>query len=222
MRIKLIGCHSTRNEVLALGVSSEVDCEFLDFSFHADPLQLHRKLQSRINACQHYDQIILTYGRCAHAVAGLASPRVPLILPKAHDCISLLLGSDVRRQALNAVHPSVYYFSQGWLQYGRDPYTEYCEYRKRYGEKDAAYLIRSLYGNYQEAMFIQTVGEGAKLEKYRQRVSLIANFFGWKVREVTGDLTLLKAVISRQRGPDVMRVAPGTPIVLEEESHYAD
>jgi hypothetical protein len=222
VQIKLIGCLSTKNEVLETGVSSFVDCDFLDFSLHAFPDQLHKELQRRIDASQDYDMIILTYGRCSHAVEGLVSATVPLVLPKAHDCISVLLGSDLRRQELSKDNPAVYYFSQGWLEYGRDPYAEYLEYVDKYGEDDAQYLIQTLYGTYREAVFIRTNCEAKKLEQYRQRVRQIADFFGWKVSEIEGNLALLNAVITRKRHPDVIRVAPGTPIVLEEENSYAD
>lgn len=214
MRIKLIGCLSTKNEVLEMGLSSQVDCDFLDFSLHAFPDKLHKELQRKIDASQDYAIIILTYGRCSHAVEGLVSATVPMILPNTHDCISLMLGSDSRRLELSKYNPAIYYFSQGWLDYGRDPYTEYLEYFDKYGEADAAYLINTLYGTYREAVFIRTNCEEEKLEQYRQKVRQIARFFGWEVSEVMGNLALLNAVVNRQQYPGVIRVAPGTPIVL--------
>ncbi|QDR81644.1 DUF1638 domain-containing protein [Sporomusa termitida] len=221
MRIKLIGCQATKNEVTGLGLPATVDCEFLDFSWHAFPDELHQEIQRRIDASQNYDLIILTYGRCSHALAGLVSASVPMVVPAAHDCVSLLLGSDRRRQQLSARNPAVYYFSQGWLKYGRDPYAEYQEYLEKYGEEDALYLIQTLYGKYEEAVFIRTC-EGETLRQCRQQVNRIAGFFNWKVSEVPGDLALLAAVVNRELLPDVIRVAPGNPIIVEEGNWYAD
>ncbi len=215
MRIKLIGCPSTRNEVVATQLSPAVDCDFLNFSLHAYPDELHNELQRRINASQEYDLIILTYGRCLHAVAGLVSAAVPLVLPAVHDCISLLLGSDLERQRLAVLNPAIYYFSQGWLDYGRDPYAEYQEYVAKYGPAAAKYLIRTLYGAYRGAVLIRTC-EGEKLQQCRQKVNVIADFFEWSVSEVIGDLSLLRAVIGAKQHPDVIRVAPGKSVVLEE------
>ncbi|WP_371371749.1 DUF1638 domain-containing protein [Sporomusa aerivorans] len=222
MRIKLIGCISTKNEVLAMQPGSPADCVFFDFSLHACPGKLHRELQQTINTCQDYDKIILTYGRCSRAVEGLASARVPLVLPNAHDCISVLLGSDLRRQEQSARNPAAYYFSQGWLDYGRNPYDEYLEYIEKYGQDKAHYLIQSLYGAYREAIFIRTAADRKKIEEYRQKVKQIASFFGWKISEVAGDLELLNAVVNQLSHPGVIRVAPGTPIVLEEGIFNAD
>jgi hypothetical protein len=221
VRIKLIGCHATKSEVVGLGLSTTIDCEFLDFALHAFPWELHQEIQRSIDASQGYDLIILTYGRCSHAVAGLVSAAVPMVLPAAHDCISLLLGSNLRRQQLSELNPAVYYFSQGWLDYGRDPYSEYLEYFDKYGEADARYLIQTLYGRYREAVFIRTC-EGEKLRQCRQKVTEIAEFFEWKVTEVVGDPELLAAVVNRKQHPDVIRVAPGNPIVLEEGNWFAD
>ncbi len=215
VRIKLIGCPSTKNEVLAMKLSPDVDCDFLDFSLHAFPNELHNELQCRINASQEYDLIILTYGRCSQVVAGLISAAVPLVLPAVHDCISLLLGSDLERQRLAILNPAIYYFSQGWLDYGRDPYAEYQEYVDKYGLADGEYLIRTLYGTYQGAMLIRTC-EGEKLEQCRRKVSVIADFFQWTVSEVIGDLTLLTAVVGARQHPDVIWVTPGKPLVWKE------
>ncbi|BBB91807.1 MAG TPA: DUF1638 domain-containing protein [Methylomusa anaerophila] len=215
MRIKLIGCPSTRNEVMAMELPSNVDCEFLDFSLHAFPDELHNELQRRIDASQAYDLIILLYGRCSRAVAGLVSAGIPMVLPAVHDCISLLLGSDLRRQQLSARNPAVYYFSQGWLEYGRDPYAEYCEYVDKYGTADAGYLIRTLYGTYRGAVLIRTCG-GGKIEECRQKVKNIADFFDWSVTEVEGDLGLLTAVVGGKQHPDIIWVPPGKPVKLEE------
>lgn len=202
-----------------MGLASHVDCDFLDFSLHAFPDQLHKELQRRIDASQEYNLILLTYGRCSHAVEGLVSAAVPMVLPNTHDCISLLLGSDLRRQELAKHKPAVYYFSQGWLDYGRDPYAEYLEYVDKYGEANAKYLISTLYGTYQEAVFIRTDCEQEKLEQHRKKVRQIAGFFGWEVSEIMGNLALLNAVVNSKQYPGVIRVAPGTPIVLEEDSH---
>lgn len=221
MRIKLIGCPSTKNEVVAMGTCPTIDYEFLDFSLHALPYELHTALQRSIDASQHYDLIILTYGRCSRAVAGLVSVAVPLILPKVHDCISLLLGADVRRQQLSARNPAVYYFSQGWLDYGRDPYAEYLEYVDKYGQENAAYLIQTLYGRYQETVFVRTC-DGEKLEECRRRVEMIAGFFNWRVSELAGDLGLLTKLVNGKPCPAVIRVQPGNPIIIDEGEDYAD
>lgn len=214
IKIKLIGCDSTKNEVSSLGIPDSMDCEFLDFNYHGKPDLLHIRLQEIINQSQNFDLIIMTYSRCSNVVVGLISPRVPLLLPKTHDCISLLLGSNERQLKLLKENPGVYYFSRGWLDYGRTPYAEYLEYVDRFGQKKAADLIRMLYGSYNKAVLIITLGT-QDIEKYREKVRLIADFFNWDVGEIEGDLQLLTTVLKGSAEQDTVYVEPGQVITNE-------
>ncbi|MFZ5642491.1 MAG: DUF1638 domain-containing protein [Bacillota bacterium] len=211
MKIKLIGCHSTMNEVRWLGADSEADCVFLDYSFHARPDKLHRKLQEIINESQDYDLIILTYSRCSNSVIGLVSPNVPLLFPATHDCIGLMLGSNARHMKMFKKSPATYYFSQGWLDYGRTPYAEFLEYRERYGENKAKKIINALYGRYKKAVLIITPGM-KDIDNYRLQVKEIADFFGWEAGEVEGDLNLLKSVLNGYGTLETVYVKPGKPV----------
>jgi len=214
MRIKLIGCASSKNEVEWLGTLENTDCEFLDYSYHANPGKLHSKLQEIINASQDYDLIILTYSRCSNSLIGLTSPKTPILFPDTHDCIGLLLGSNEKHLKTLRENVDAYYFSQGWLDYGRTPYAEYLEYEKRYGEKKARYLIESLYGRYSKAILIKTPGM-KHLDYYREKVKEIADFFGWQVEEFEGDVTLLTSVVKGKLGPEMVYIEPGQKITEE-------
>lgn len=214
MRIKLIGCHSTMNEIHAQGLNQGMDCKFLDYSYHARPDKLNAKIQEIINESQDYDLIILTYGRCSNSMLGLLSPRVPLLFPATHDCIGLMLGSTTRHMELFKENYLTYYFSQGWLDYGRTPLAEYYEYEAKYGEKKARKLIKTLYGRYQKAILIKTPGI-KDFERYRQKVQEIADFFGWEVGEIEGDIGLLTSVVRGIKAPESIYVNAGQVITLE-------
>lgn len=214
MKVKLIGCQSTMNEVRWLGSEQEMECEFLDYSFHARPDNLHRKLQELIDQSQDYDLIILTYGRCSNSVVGLLSPRVPLLFPATHDCIGLMLGSNARHMEMFRENSRTYYFSQGWLDYGRTPYAEYLEYVDKFGEKKAKKLIDALYGRYQKAVLIITPGM-KDIEGYREKVREIAGFFGWEVGEAEGELNLLNSVVHGVQAAETVYVEPGNSVTLD-------
>jgi len=211
LRTKLIGCQSTMNEIQTQELNKGMDCEFLDYNLHARPDKLHNKLQEIINESQDYDLIILSYGKCSNTMLGLLSPHVPLLFPATHDCIGLMLGSKARHMELFKKNPLTYYFSQGWLDYGRTPLAEYYEYEARYGEKKARKLIETMYGSYKKAIFIITPGID-DLERYRQKVQEIANFFVWEVEEIEGDMSLLASVTKGIRSPESIYVEAGTEI----------
>lgn len=211
MRTKLIGCQSTMNEIQTQELNKGMDCEFLDYSFHARPDKLHNKLQEIINESQDYDLIILSYGQCSNTMLGLLSPHVPLLFPATHDCIGLILGSKARHMELFKKNPLTYYFSQGWLDYGRTPLAEYYEYESKYGEKKARMLIETMYGSYKKAIFIITPGIN-DLERYRQKVKEIAAFFDWEVEEIEGDMSLLASVTKGIRSSESIYVEAGTEV----------
>jgi len=53
------------------------------------------------------------------------------VVPRAHDCITLLLGSKERYAKLFGERPGTYWYSAGWLEIGKDfpmsPWTAmYC------------------------------------------------------------------------------------------------
>jgi len=214
IKIKLIGCDSTKNEVSSLGVPEIMDYEFLDFDYHGKPDLLHGRLQEIIERSQDYDLIIMTYSRCSNVVVGLLSRHVPLLLPKTHDCISLLLGSNERQLKLLKENPGTYYFSRGWLDYGRTPYDEYLEYVDRFGQEKAAELIRMLYGNYNKAVLIVTLGM-KDIDIYREKVRKIADFLGWDVGEEEGDLRVLSALLNGRTGRDTVYVDPGRTVTVD-------
>jgi len=216
MKIKLIGCASTMNEVRWLGIPENTDCEYLDFDMHGNPAKLHDKLQEIIDRSQDYDLIILTYSRCSHLLIDLVSPKVPLVFPNTHDCIGLLLGSNDRHMSFNNANSGVYYFSQGWLSYGKTPYAEYLEYVKKYGEENARNLIDALYGGYKKAVLIITPGM-ENIDGYREKMKSIADFFGWETAEVEGDLGLLEALIKGKKHPDLIIIPPGVRV---SEEHF--
>ncbi|ATW27268.1 DUF1638 domain-containing protein [Candidatus Formimonas warabiya] len=218
MKIKLVGCASTMNEVKWLGVPENTDCEFLDFDLHGNPARLHDKLQQIIHDSQDYDFIILTYNRCSNVLINLVSPKVPLLLPKTHDCIGLLLGSHDRHMEFSRENSAVYYFSQGWLDYGRSPYSEYLGYLEKYGEENARSLIDTLYGRYKKAVLIITPGM-KDVGHYRKKVKEIADFFGWETTEIEGDITLLAALVQGKENLDTVLVEPGVTITEELLGH---
>lgn len=217
MKIKLIGCESTKNEVYWLGISKDTECEFLDFDLHGRPPQLHTKLQKIIDLSQDFDLIILTYNRCSNVLLNLVSPKAPLIFPKTHDCIGLLLGSNERHLEFTRENPAVYYFSQGWLDYARTPYAEYLEYVKKYGEENAKSLIDTLYGQYKKAVLIVTPGM-KELDHYREKMKEIADFFSWETDEIQGDVNILADLIKGKEHPELVQISPGVRIT---EEHFS-
>ena len=101
MRIKCIACDVLARPVyLAAAHSSHVvDVVFERFGLHINPKNLRQVLQAHINAADQldcYDAVILAYGLCGQVVHGLQAGAIPLVIPRAHDCVTLFLGGRER------------------------------------------------------------------------------------------------------------------------------
>ena len=99
MLLKLIACNVFQREAcLCLARSPHViDVEFFELGEHAQPSRLNQALQAKIdqteNAAKAYAAILLLYGLCGNATNGLQTRQTRLVLPRAHDCCTILLGS---------------------------------------------------------------------------------------------------------------------------------
>src|SRR5512135_166041 len=125
MRLLVIGCEVLLREL----------CDAVARSPHQADVQFHTKglhdrgsksmratLQAAIDevAPGSYDAILLGYGLCGNGLAGLEARSIPLVIPRAHDCIALLMGSKDCFERYFQDHPRVYYRSAGWVERGAD------------------------------------------------------------------------------------------------------
>ena len=97
---------------------------------------------------------------------------IPLVVPRAHDCITLFLGSKERYLDYFQKHPGVYFKTSGWIergeglnQYRQDSIEQqsgmtqtYEELVAKYGEDNAKFLYEQLCNmtrNYSGLTFIE-------------------------------------------------------------------
>ncbi len=162
MRLKLLGCEVLTREIChRLAASPHViDAEFTRIGLHNIPVDLRREIQHRIDAASAggYDAILLCYGLCGNATAGLCARGIPLIIPRAHDCCTLLLGSKAAFKFHFADKPSSRFTSAGYMERSAESIANhpgsiaraiglperYEDYVLKYGEDNARYLWETL------------------------------------------------------------------------------
>ncbi len=107
MRLKCLSCEALARMVYLCAAQSPhlVDVEMFKLGLHNRPGDLRERLQAAVDAVPagEYDAIVLGYGVCGQATVGLAARHTPLVIPRAHDCITLYLG-DRQRLRTNPVH----------------------------------------------------------------------------------------------------------------------
>ncbi len=229
-RYRLIACEVLARECAAAmsTCAAVVDAEFLPKGLHdVGEERMSSRIQAAIDATDPaYDAILLAYGLCNYGVRGLHA-EVPLVLPRAHDCITLLLGSRQRYAEYFAVNPGTFYKSPGWIERDSDPNANPASITARlgmardretlaaqYGEDNADFLMDTLgdwLQSYHKVAFIDTgVGDTAH---YLKTVEELARDRGWEMERVAGSRALLERLLSGQwPEEDFLVLAPGARV----------
>lgn len=234
LRLKVIACDVLNREVSYLGSLSQcyVDTTFLHQGLHNTPDKLRSMLQEEIdkvnegfpynyfNTVPHYDYIVLGYGLCSNGIAGITSEKIPLVIPRGHDCITLLLGSKEHYKEYFEQNPGTYWYTIGWTerscQPGEDRYNRlFRDYVERYGEENAEFLMsmeQSWFTDYKNAAYINwgCLKTSAFCKEYTKKS---AEFLNWTYSELEGDESLMKRLLNGEFNEDeVLIVPPGRKV----------
>jgi hypothetical protein len=204
----------------------KADFEILPFDLHETPSELASEVQKTIDKVSNsgnYDRIVLGYGICGKGTEGLKAGNIPLVIPQAHDCITLFLGSDAAYKEQFNKCPGTYYFTAGWFDENPN-YEESLriglnveKFGKKYKAEDLKIIEQFLAGwqkNYSRAVFVRNAGDKDD-DKYRQTTKEIAEKYGWKYEELTGSTRLLeKLLVAKKSDEEILIVPPGFSLVF--------
>lgn len=239
MRLLLIGCGMLLRELSDAIVHSPnlVDAKSLPAGLHDwGAKSMRQQIQQEIDAadCANYDAIVLGYALCGMGIAGLKAPAIPLVLPRAHDCITLLMGSRAKYSEYFHANKGVYFRSVGWIERGREMHDQLganglSQDREaliaKYGEDNGQFLYeqatryRTSYG---KLTYIRTGSE------FDDNFALLARDEAreknWKYEELMGDVTLFRRLLAGDWQSDFLVVPPGQTVIatLDDEIVSAD
>jgi hypothetical protein len=232
MRLLLIGCSVLLRELSDAIVHSPhlIDAQFLPAGLHdTGSKTMRQRIQEAIEGAEgkKYDAIALGYALCGTGLVEVAARSVPLVLPRAHDCITLLMGSrDKYKEYFNA-NPGVYFRSVGWVERDDELVEQAagiglsCNLQAlidKYGEDSGRFLYEEMMGyrrSYSQLTFIRTGLEVG--ESFRQRAQAEAAEKGWKFEEYSGSVLLFHRLLSGDWNDDFLIVPPGHQIVATND-----
>lgn len=154
----VVCCETLRLEMEAARArtGSALPCVWIESGLHNVPDRLRAALKKALGGLgAHTERVLLSMGFCGNAVVGLRTGDYELILPRADDCISILLGSHARRSAVCGEAPT-YFLTRGWLDGERNIWAEYQYACKKYGKRRADSLFRTVLAHYERLAVLDT------------------------------------------------------------------
>jgi hypothetical protein len=219
-------CEALSRSLYAVAAQSPhtVSIRLYKQGLHNSPKNLRQILREQIAEVKpgECDAILLGYGLCGAATAGLASEHTPLVMARAHDCITLYLGSRERYQAEFDRHPGTYWYSVDYMERQEkgasvalgasglsDAETQYDEWVKKFGQSMAD-MLREEYArwtqHYTRAAFID-MGLG-DTGPYESMARAKAEQEGWIFERMEGDPRLLRMLVNGEWSEEEFVIVP--------------
>ena len=214
MTVKIIACEVMKEELLAIKSDKYIEYEFISMGLHLYPKKLNTELQKIIDSSAGYSKIILAFGLCGGATKNLKATDIPLITPKVHDCLPLLLGSRETFAYFSQEERGTFYLTCGWMITEKNILSEHQRICEKYGEKKALSILARMYDSYKKVLFIHTgcAEEHVSLQQSQQ----IANLLTLSHHTTQGNSSYLQKLVN---GPwesdDFIHILPGE--IIEEE-----
>lgn len=239
MRFQLICCEVLYREMCdaIARAPHQVDVRFLPKGLHdLGGAAMRKELQSAVDAAseQECDAVLMGYALCGNGLHDLRARRVPLVVPRAHDCIALLMGDRKRYQQYFAENPGTYFRSTGWLERGKH-LTPLMRIRTgvdvsldtliaKYGDDNGRYLFDELTRyreSYSRLTFIESGLEPD--ERFVNEAQAEAQERKWSFDMIRGDLRLCHALVSGNWPEDeFVVVQPGERLVAKYDERVID
>ena len=239
-RFKFIGCEIIHREACFLAATTPhlVDLHFLEKGLHdLQTSDMRTRIQEVIDdvpADKGYEAILLGYGRCNNGLVDVEARDLPLVIPRAHDCITFFFGARAEYQRWFEQHPGTYYMTTGWGERNSasgDPLVKqtgvmaalglsdsYEEMVEKYGQDNADYVLSTLgdwRDHYTNMLYLEMgVTDETAL---RERARKTAEEQGWSFAVHKGNLKLLERLFLGLWDEDFAVVEPGHRLAASDD-----
>ncbi|MDR1960944.1 MAG: DUF1638 domain-containing protein [Gracilibacteraceae bacterium] len=229
--LKILSCKVLHREIshLLSACTNFIDVTYLRQGLHNTTEKLMYTLQQEIDLIdsgedmhttyppyrQDFDAILIGYGLCSNSIEGLHSKKYPLIVPRAHDCITLFLGSQsLYDEYFHSFGGVAYWYNRSWIENapmpGRDMFdAELAYYTAKYGAEKARDLVdlsAETYKDYKDAVFVKW--DGLDSSAHEAYTRMCADYLGWRYSCVQGGSSLLEDFLSGNWDDERFQIVP--------------
>lgn len=213
MNTFLIACETVINEMLPF-MPTDMLYQSLEPGLHLEPDKLRGVLQDAVDQnTGNTDTIVLGYGLCSMAVIGLRAAESTLVVPRADDCIAMLLGSQENYKQVLKEEPGTYFLSKGWIESGINIVEEFKQMEAKYGKKNAEMVKEMMFKNYTRLALIST-GQGHQ-KPFQNFARRAAEDLSLRYEQIQGTDSLLRKMANGPWDGDFVVVPPGQKIKME-------
>jgi hypothetical protein len=220
----VVACDVVKNEILRVMEVKKDDktpFSFLEYALHEKPKGMPSAILSEVNAiCNRgAGSVALGYGLCSNGTVGVSSKN-GLIVPRCHDCLSMLLGSPKRYYKVFNELKGTLFLSDGWFRNGGDLLTALeTKYIPRLGERLAWKGMRLEVANYK---YIGLINNGlGDIAHMRKRGKESAAAFEKEYIELDADLGYFEKLLYGPRDKDDF-ISLDPSETVSEEQFYAN
>jgi len=232
MLLKLISCNVFQREASWCIARSPhvIDTEYTELGEHVRSAGLRELIQAKIDQTEAsgktYDAILILFGLCGNATVGVKARRTRLVMPRAHDCCTILLGSREKFTEHFGDAPSTPFSSAGYIERGNyflrtsddgapevqvgDAYKALVD---KYGPEDAKYIWDEMHPDHgnDKAVFIE-LPQTSHLG-YAAQFEAKAKAAGKQSVQLAGNIRLIEGLINGAWDPkEYLEVPPAAAI----------
>jgi hypothetical protein len=120
-KYRLLACEVAYRECCFAAAAARhvIDLHFLSQGLHdLESASMCARIQAEVDATdeRRYAAILLGFGLCNCGLVGLRARNLPLVLPRAHDCITLFMGSKEAYQRHFDENKGTFFLTTGWVE----------------------------------------------------------------------------------------------------------
>ncbi|MDR0450218.1 MAG: DUF1638 domain-containing protein [Treponema sp.] len=226
MNIKVIACEVIKKELdilLTKNRKNKITVCYLTKELHQyGKERMASDIQKAIDETQsaEFNAIALVYGLCNYGIRDLHG-ELPIVVPRAHDCITLFMGSKERYREYTQKTNGAYFIagtfgfdSGNSLDYSKVIQEKRLEFAEKYGEENADYLMETIgdpLKNYSRITFISN--DLGNTDEIKEKARAIAESREWAFEVYPGNLSLIEKLLDGEWAEnDYLILKPGEKI----------